>query len=54
MGYEGRPKMIWKPSVNTLILFIGLIVHYVSYVSGVIYGLVTKDEKEKVDDKENV
>lgn len=39
-GREGRPKMFFKPSKRWLYLFVGTIGHYISYVAGLIWGLL--------------
>jgi len=40
----GGIKFIPKPSWETMYLFFGLILHYMSYFSGLVYGLLRRDE----------
>ena len=44
---EGNPKLFYKPSWDWLAIAAGVIVHYVSYASGVIYGYFRKPKKAK-------
>ena len=44
---EGNPKLLYRPSWDWLAIVAGVIVHYVSYASGVIYGYFKKPKKAK-------
>lgn len=38
--FEGRPRMLFKPSRDWVLLFIGAIGHYIAYLLGVLRGLL--------------
>ena len=44
---EGNPKLLSKPSWNWLVIPAGVIVHYTSYISGVIYGYFKRSKKSR-------
>jgi len=44
---QGNPKFFNKPSSDWLFIAAGVIVHYASYISGVIYGYFKKPKKSK-------
>ena len=39
-GSQGGPRLLWKPRKIWLYYLPGFIVHYVSYISGVLWGLI--------------
>lgn len=51
--HEGKPKMLPKLSRESFLLAAGLVVHYVSYLSGVVYGYVTAGSSKGNKDKKN-
>lgn len=34
------PKTLWKPGKDTFFLFVGALIHYASYISGLVYGVL--------------
>jgi hypothetical protein len=44
---EGNPKLLYRPSWDWLVIVAGVIVHYASYLSGVVYGYFKKPKKPK-------
>jgi cellulose synthase/poly-beta-1,6-N-acetylglucosamine synthase-like glycosyltransferase len=46
-NHAGNPKLFPKPSWGWLVIGVGVIVHYASYISGVVYGYFKKPKKPK-------
>ncbi len=42
----GSPRMFWKPSWKWLIYVLGFLIHYICYISGVIYGYLKGGKKK--------
>jgi GT2 family glycosyltransferase len=41
--HEGGPRLFWRPNRKWLYYLAGFIVHYVSYIAGVIWGWLTNE-----------
>jgi GT2 family glycosyltransferase len=42
---QGNPKLLFKPKIDWLYIVAGIIVHYISYISGLLYGYFTFKRK---------
>lgn len=45
-GTEGRLRIFWKPNKRWVYYALGVTLHYFSYLSGLIYGLIVGENKD--------
>lgn len=43
----GAPRMVWQPSKKWIYLGAGVVIHYCSYLAGVVYGYLKEDHWRK-------
>jgi hypothetical protein len=46
----GKMKMIWKPNLMWVAYIVGGVAHYISYISGLVYGLIKANKGNKEND----
>jgi len=49
--FDGKPRMIWKPSWKWPFYFLGVFVHFGSYILGVLYGYFIKKKHRESEKK---